>query len=88
MAFEIQPRVLHGEIAQPGQFPYFVDLEIYTSTEYHPKLKQKRAMCGAVLISDKWILTAGIVVNESSSLVCRIVFFFCSFVIFVNSSCS
>lgn len=49
-AFEIQPRIIGGDEASFGQFPYYAHLKIYAG---------KHTMgCGGVLISDEWVLSA------------------------------
>lgn len=58
IAFEIQPRIKGGNQAHSGQFPYFVHFEVYLGTEYEPEVKHFVSLCGAAIISNKWILTA------------------------------
>ncbi|XP_053688653.1 collagenase-like [Sabethes cyaneus] len=48
---ENQVRVVNGQPAAVGQFPYQVLLKI--------QLSQGRALCGGSLLSDQWVLTAG-----------------------------
>lgn len=50
-AYEIDPRIVQGQPAARGQFPYYVFLEI--------QLPQGNAACGGSLIGDQWVLTAG-----------------------------
>lgn len=58
-AFNVQPRIINGFKANPGQFPYFAHLLV---TDPRPaNLKANQAFvkgCGATLISDQWLLTA------------------------------
>ncbi|XP_055327025.1 collagenase-like [Sitodiplosis mosellana] len=49
--FVINPRIVQGENATKGQFPYYVFLKI--------QLSQGNAACGGSLISDEWVVTAG-----------------------------
>lgn len=51
-AFEIQPRIIGGDAARSGQFPYFAHI---TAISHN---KKEQSMCGAVIISNEWILTA------------------------------
>lgn len=52
-AFIIEPRIVDGQKAEIGQFPYYAFLIIhFTGTIKH-------AYCGASLISDEWLVTAG-----------------------------
>lgn len=52
-AFEVQSRIVNGDaVLHEDQFPYYVFLK----TEGDRNAVQK---CGASLISDEWILTAG-----------------------------
>lgn len=46
--FEIKPRIIGGEFAQPGQFKYMVSLR-----------QEKHHFCGAALISARWVISAG-----------------------------
>lgn len=49
-AYEIDPRIVQGQPAARGQFPYYVFLEI--------QMPQGNAACGGSLISNQWVLTA------------------------------
>lgn len=49
--YEIESRIVQGQPAARGQFPYYVFLEI--------QLPQGNAACGGSLISNQWVLTAG-----------------------------
>lgn len=64
-AVEIQPRIVSGDVAHAGQFPYFVYLEIETEGGIINDYKG----CGAALISDEWLITAA----ECLSYVKRVV---------------
>ncbi|XP_055531893.1 collagenase-like [Wyeomyia smithii] len=48
---EKDARVVNGQPAAVGQFPYQVLLKV--------QLPQGRALCGGSLLSDQWVLTAG-----------------------------
>lgn len=48
--FTINPRIVQGENATRGQFPYYVFLKI--------NLKEGNAGCGGSLIGDEWVVTA------------------------------
>lgn len=64
-AVEIQPRIVSGDVAHAGQFPYFAYLEIETEGGIINDYKG----CGAALISDEWLITAA----ECLSYVKRVV---------------
>lgn len=51
-AYKIQPRIINGDIAHEGQFPYYAFLKTET-------VNRRTGHCGAVVLSDEWILTAG-----------------------------
>lgn len=53
---EIEPRILQGQDAVRGQFPFYVILKILKALEL--------SVCGATLISDQWILTSAHCVNN------------------------
>uniref|UniRef100_U5ENX1 Putative trypsin-like serine protease n=1 Tax=Corethrella appendiculata TaxID=1370023 RepID=U5ENX1_9DIPT len=57
-------RVVNGESAEVGQFPYQVQLVV--------TVPQGRALCGGSLISDQWVLTAGHCVEKASSFDVRL----------------
>lgn len=48
--FKISPRIVQGQNATRGQFPYYVFLKI--------NMAQGSAACGGSLISDEWVVTA------------------------------
>lgn len=48
--FEIDSRIIQGENAARGQFPYYVFLQVLMGS--------RNASCGGVLISDQWVVTA------------------------------
>lgn len=49
--YEIESRIIQGQNAARGQFPYYVFLEV--------QLPQGNGACGGSLISDQWVVTAG-----------------------------
>lgn len=60
-AFKIQPRILNGDTAVEGQFPYHVFLKIETGN-------RRSGQCGGVLVNDEWILTAGHCLTKASNV--------------------
>lgn len=48
--FSINPRIIQGQNATRGQFPYYVLLKV--------TLMQGTAACGGSLIGDQWVVTA------------------------------
>lgn len=68
IAFEIQPRIMGGNQAHSGQFPYFVHFEAYLGTEYEPEVKHFVSLCGAAIIDNEWILTAAHCLNDAKFL--------------------
>lgn len=48
----IQTRIVDGQKAEPGQFPYYAFVNVRLQQ------KGKGTACGASLISDEWLLTA------------------------------
>ena len=57
--FVINPRIVQGENATRGQFPYYVFLKI--------NMPQGVAACGGSLISDEWVVTAGHCLHGASA---------------------
>lgn len=62
VAFDLQPRIINGNPAHIGQFPYFALLEIELNENVFKR-------CGATLISDEWLLTAAHCVDNADRLV-------------------
>lgn len=64
VAFDLQPRIINGDPARTGQFPYFASFVI---------TRQRFLMdCGATLISNEWLLTAAHCLDKADSLVARL----------------
>lgn len=59
--FEIKSRIVGGNEAKLGQFPYFAYLRIFFADF-------SAGSCGASLISDEWILTAAHCLVEAESV--------------------
>lgn len=60
-AFKLDSRIVDGQQAKTGQFPYYAFLNIRLS-------KNKGAACGASLLSDEWLLTAAHCLRGAKSL--------------------
>lgn len=48
---DLEPRIVNGELASRGQFPYFAMLRIILTDE-------RSGLCGGNVINNQWILTA------------------------------
>lgn len=61
-AYTIQPRIVDGEKAKSGQFPYYAFLDV--------KLNEpgKGSACGASLINDEWVVTAAHCLKDARSV--------------------
>lgn len=55
--FEIQPRVVRGQDAKPGQFEYFVSLRRVKKIEFL-QISDYNHFCGGTLIGERWIISA------------------------------
>lgn len=62
-AYEIQPRIVGGQAANSGQFPFYGFLNVRYTTP------GKGTACGASLISDEWILTAAHCLEDAGKLI-------------------
>lgn len=61
-AHKIQPRIVGGEKATSGQFPWYGFLNIRFPA------KGKGTACGASLINDEWILTAAHCLEDAAKV--------------------
>lgn len=61
-AYTIQPRIIDGEKAKAGQFPYYAYLSITSSDP------RKGSACGASIINSEWILTAAHCLQNARSV--------------------
>lgn len=61
-AYTIQPRIVDGEKAKSGQFPYYAFLDIKLLDP------RKGSACGASLINDEWIVTAAHCLRDARSV--------------------
>lgn len=60
-AFTFNPRIVDGQEAGIGQFPYYAFLNIHLPGN-------KGSACGASLISDEWLLTAAHCLKDAERL--------------------
>lgn len=60
-AFKIKPRIVDGQKADSGQFPYYAYLDIKLSNG-------SNAVCGASIISDEWLISAAHCLNNAQSV--------------------
>lgn len=60
-AFKLDSRIVDGQNAKIGQFPYYAFLNIRL-------LENEGAACGASLLSDEWLLTAAHCLRGAKSL--------------------
>lgn len=65
VAIDLQPRIIHGDAARNGRFPYvaFLDIELQNENKF--------IGCGATLISDKWLLTAAHCIANAERLIAK-----------------
>lgn len=57
---EIEPKIVQGQNATRGQFPYYVFLKI--------QLKQGKGACGGSLISNQYVVSAGHCLKGASEI--------------------
>lgn len=61
-AYQIKPRIVNGDTAQKGQFPYYAYLQIYEVGSTYP------VICGGTLISSDFVLTAAHCLTKASKV--------------------
>lgn len=55
--FEVQPRIVGGQDAEPGKFEYMVSLRRVKKIEFL-QINEYKHFCGAALISERWVISA------------------------------
>lgn len=60
-AFKIQPRIIDGRKAHPGQFPYYAYLDVKLSNG-------SISVCGASIINHEWLITAAHCLQDAQSV--------------------
>lgn len=60
-AYTIKSRIVDGQNAQPGQWPFYAFLEVTKA--------DMKAGCGSTLISDEWLVTAAHCLRGATSLI-------------------
>lgn len=58
-AYQIKPRIVNGDAATKGQFPYYAHIAV-------AKVNSTRLICGGALITPEFVLTAVSLANTSS----------------------
>jgi len=61
-AYQIKPRIVNGEAAQKGQFPYYAFLQIYKVDSINA------VFCGGTLITPEFVLTAAHCLSKASKV--------------------
>lgn len=61
-AYTIQPRIIDGEKAKSGQFPYYAYLSVQSLDP------RKGSACGASLLNDEWLVTAAHCLQNARSV--------------------